>query len=322
MAKVRWLLALATTATLLAACTGVAEPLPEIPSTLALRPTAPTTRRQNVARLSIPPLVGSTTTTPISFADGTVTLTGLVTGPDGPIPGATVVFERVVGEQTAVLRVLADADGRYKSARIKGGIVRVSAYRIPDVATAQTKVVFAADTTEVNLSVEKFSGTDVQWALGPAQPYVGRSSNLVIRVSVKRVDPDGVVRFAPLEGIGVRIVPLDALQPAGATERLTDAAGLASFQMACPRVGGSGVNVFLATGEETKIGPRSCSVPPTTAPPTTEPPVDPGDPNSVGNPDGVNPDSPNSTRRLVRRTTTIDPGVNVTQPELVPTSLG
>jgi hypothetical protein len=292
----------------LVGCTGVAEPLPDIPSTLALRPTTPTTRRQNVARLTIQPLEGTTTTTTPSFAQGSVSITGRVLGPDGPVAGATVVLERVVGEQSTFLKLQADADGRYDAKGIKGGIVRISAFRIPDLATPQSLVIFASGATEADLSLQAFNGTDIQWALGPAQPYVGRSNNLVVRVAVKRVDPDGVVRFAPLEGIGVRIVPLSALQPTGPTERITDAQGLSSFRMSCTTVGSSGVAVFLATGEQTEIKPRSCSVPPTTPPPTLPPP-----PEGVGQDGDLDPENQEvvdgepivTRRRVVRATTTI-----------------
>lgn len=292
----------------LVGCTGVAEPLPDIPSTLALRPTTPTTRRQNVARLTIQPLEGTTTTTIASFAEGSVSITGRVLGPDGPVSGATVVLERVVGEQSTILKLQADADGRYDAKGIKGGIVKISAFRIPDLASPESVVIFASGATEADLSLQAFNGTDIQWALGPAQPYVGRSNNLVVRVAVKRVDPDGIVRFAPLEGIGVRIVPISALQPTGPTERITDAQGLSSFQMSCTTVGTSGVSVFLATGEQTDIKPRNCSVPPTTPPPTLPPP--PGD--AVQDSD-LDPDNQEvvegepvvTRRRVVRVTTTI-----------------
>ncbi len=305
--KFRHVVAVSMGALSVAACTGVAEPLPDIPSTLALRASAPTTRRQNVAQLSIPPLEGSTTTTRISFARGSVTVSGFVSGPDGPVDGATVLLERVVGEQTVQMKVQANADGRYKVSNIKGGVLRVSAFKVPDLASTKAKVVFASEATEINLEVDNSTGTDVQWALGPAVPLVGRPSTLVIRISVKRVDPDGVVRFAPLEGVGVRVVAQQALQPNGVNEKVTDGKGLVSFSMLCSVAGYAGINVLLATGEETKIEPRQCTVPATTAPPEADPPttVPPT------GPDGSTlfPPAPPPTRRVVRRTTTIAPPV-------------
>jgi hypothetical protein len=298
----------------LGACSDLPAPLPPIPPTKALRATTPTTRRPNVAELSVAKLEGSTTTTTINFSQGkgTVTVSGLVTGPDGPVDGATVVIERVVGDQTATLKVLANADGRYKASAIKGGVIRVSAYKVPDLAVAKPKVIYASGVIEIDIETQIYNGTDIQWALGPAQPYIGRVENLSVRVAVKRVDPDGIVRFAALEGIGVRVVPKAFLVPSGPAEKLTDKEGLVSFAMGCSDVGPSGLSVFLASGEETAIEPRACAVPPTTAPPSTKV----SGSTVVGQPTLPGETAPPSTRRRIRRTTTIAGQDPVTIPPL------
>ncbi len=252
----------------------------EVPSTLPLLPTVPTTRNAQALKQQIPPVGGISTTTTIAFAKGTVTLSGVVKGPDGePVPGAVVVLTRVLGDQRAVLRVQTNEDGRYVAANVKGGVVELYAFKPPDLSAGDAKVVFARGRTTQDLTLGDFSDLEIRWSVGPGQPTIGRVINLTIQLNVRRVDPDGVVRPAPLEGISARIVALGALQPTGETERVTDARGLASFTMICNGVGSASVQAYFATGEDTVIEPRGCQPPPTTAPPDTAGPA--------GNPPGV-----------------------------------
>lgn len=206
----------------------------------------------------------STPTTTISLGDGTVTLTGTVTGPAGKIGGATVHIERIVGDQVATLDVTADAQGRYRAANIEGGRLRVRAWRVPDVAGAQNVAVFAAGSTTLDLSVKQYGGTDVQWAIAPQSPLLGQRVNLVVQVSTTAVGPRGLASVEPLSGVGVRITPLGALQPPNIEERLTDADGRVLFTLTCNAVGAGDFDVLLATGEQAKIKPPGCGAPPAT----------------------------------------------------------
>ena len=244
----------------------------EVPSTLPLIAAAPTTKNLQVLKRRIPPVGGATTTTTISFARGSVTLSGIVRGPDGkPVPGAVVVLTRVLGDQRAVLRVQTNADGRYVAPNVKGGVIELYAYKAPELSTGDATVVFAAGKISQDLSLGDYSDVEIRWSVGPGQPTLGRTINLTIQLNIRRVDPDGIVRPAPLEGISVRIVALGALQPSADTERVTDARGLASFAMQCSGVGKADVQAYFATGEDTVIAPRGCEPPPTTAPPDSVP---------------------------------------------------
>jgi 5-hydroxyisourate hydrolase-like protein (transthyretin family) len=246
----------------------------EVPSTLPLLPTVPTTRNAQALKQQIPPVGGVSTTTTIAFAKGTVTLSGVVRGPDGePVPDAVVVLTRVLGDQRAVLRVQTNEDGRYVAGNVKGGVVELYAFKPPELSAGDAKVVFATGKTTQDLTLGDFSDLEIRWSVGPGQPTIGRVINLTIQLNVRRVDPDGVVRPAPLEGISARIVALGALQPTGETERVTDALGLASFTMICNGSGSASVQAYFATGEDTVIEPRGCQPPPTTAPPDTTGPA-------------------------------------------------
>ncbi len=250
---------------------------PEVPSTLALRATTTTTIGPDRSKETLlPPLdsAPSMATTTIAFGEGTVTIEGVVQGPDGPVEGATVRLERLVGEQSAERSVITDEKGRYLLENVPGGRMRLRAWKVPDVAMARNIVVFAAETTKVTLKVDRFASTDVRWAAAPAAPIEGQAVNLVVQVSRRLVDDNGIIGFEQISGLAVRLVPLGALQPEGGDERLTDDAGRASFPMRCNTVGAATVRAQLASGEDAVLELPQCAPIPTTTTTTIAPPVE------------------------------------------------
>lgn len=274
----------ATGGAMLSGCTEQAPPFPVVPSTLALRPSTSAAPREQLSRVAIAPLEGTAPTSTIGFGAGEVVITGLVSGPDGPVPGASVRIERFVGEQRAVTIVGTDAEGRYRLADVTGGQIRVQAFRPPDLAQETSVVAFASGVLTQDLVVTAVAGPRVQWAIAPAQPLVDRGTNLVIQVSSQQVDAEGLIRTGPRAGIGVTLVPLGAMQNEVAESRVTDTDGRVSFPMVCRTTGSSSVRVVLATGEESLVEPLPCVPPPTVPPPTVPPPNGP-------NVDGQNPSS-------------------------------
>jgi hypothetical protein len=237
-----------------------------VPTTRELLPTIATTRDIQSVQKEVEGVGGSTTSTALSFADGDVVLSGVVRGPEGPVPGATVVLTRILGEQRAVLRVPTNEDGRYLAPKIKGGVIELFAYKAPSLSAGDGKVLFVTGNMTQDLELQSFSDTEIRWSIGPGQPVVGNPISVSLQITVRRVDPDGIVRSEPLEGISARIVSLGTLQPIADTERLTNAKGLVSFPMTCTGPGSAAVQVFFATGEETSVEPRGCELPPTTPP--------------------------------------------------------
>lgn len=272
----------ATGSALLSGCTEEAPPFPVVPSTLALRPSTSAAPREQLSRVTIAPLDGTAPTSTIGFGAGEVVITGLVSGPDGPVPGASVRIERFVGEQRAVTIVAADAQGRYRLADVTGGQIRVQAFRPPDLAQETSVVAFASGVFTQDLVVAAVAGPRVQWAIAPAQPLVDRGTNLVIQVSSQQVDAEGLIRTGPRAGIGVTLVPLGAMQDEVAGSLVTDTDGRVSFPMVCRTTGNSSVRVVLATGEESLVEPLPCAPPPTVPPPSgpdvggQNPPSEPG----------------------------------------------
>jgi hypothetical protein len=237
-----------------------------VPTTRELIANISTTRDVQAVQQQIPGVGGSTTTTSLSFAKGSAVLSGVVRGPEGPVPGATVVLTRILGDQRVVLRVPTNEDGRYLAPNIKGGVTELFAFKAPSLSAGDGKVIFVSGNMTQDLELQTFSDTEIRWSIGPGQPIVGQQVSVSLQITVRRVDPDGIVRSEPLEGISARVVPLGTLQPVADTERLTNAKGLVSFPMLCTGPGSAAMQVFFATGEETSVEPRECQLPPTTPP--------------------------------------------------------
>jgi hypothetical protein len=263
---------------LLVACSQKPVAYIDVPTTLPMRIVPPTTRAAPGLRPQIPPVEGSTTSTSISFAKGKASISGTVIGPDGPVPGATVELVRIIGNiRSSPLRLVTNEDGKYSATGIKGGVVEIYAFKSPSFSMGDSITFFAGAGAKQDVTVKRFDGPDLKWSLGPAQPYVGRTVTLSVRVAVQQVTPDGIVVPTFLEGIGVRVVPLGSLQPVGEFEKVSNVDGLASFTLSCSSTGPGTLQLLLATGEEATIEPRACIPPPTTQPPSTLPSDDAAD---------------------------------------------
>lgn len=105
---------LASLALLGAACTGSSKRLiPPPPDTVARISTAPPARDYSDVALS--PVQGRTITPRTDIMGGEAILSGQVVGPDGPVAGATVRVERFVGDATARLDIVTNADGSWQA---------------------------------------------------------------------------------------------------------------------------------------------------------------------------------------------------------------
>jgi hypothetical protein len=164
--------------------------------------------------------------------------------------------------------VITDDKGRFTLAGVPGGRLRLRAWKVPDIAMARNVVVFAAEKATVRLQAERFASTDVRWAAAPSSAVEGQAVNLVVQVSRRRVDDSGIVGFEQISGLAVKLIPLGALQPDGAPERLTDDNGRASFPMRCNAAGPAQIKAQLASGEDATLDLPAClPLPTTTLPP-------------------------------------------------------
>ena len=248
--------------------------LSTVPSTLALREATSTTLGPDYSSTPLEPAASSIPPTPtIAFNVGVVTIFGTVQGPDGPVADANVRVERLVGDLVAAKDVRTDDEGRYRLENIEGGRVRIRAWRTPDLAALEPLVTFASGKFEATITVKRFDETSIQWSLSPAVPIAEQNANLVVQVSRQTVGDDGILRQVPVRGVGVGVTPRGLLQNEVVSEILTSERGRVQVPLRCFGVGGSELQVSLATGESATISPPSCQPPPTTSPPTAPPPV-------------------------------------------------
>ena len=246
------------------------EPLP-VPSSVSTLPTT-TTSWVDHSTVPLSPVEGTTTTAPVTVGPGPATLAGRVDGPEGPVEGATVRLERLVGDAVATLEVLSGPDGTWRAAEVLGGRYRVRAWRRPDLASTEAQVVFvaAAAPAEIVLRVERFAAA-IDLAVAPDPPVVGELTNVLVRVTDRTVDAQGVVRAVPRAGVGVSA----ALGPGWASEAppigVTDEAGTVTFALVCRAPGRHGLVVTLAPDQIVPLDPPECVIP--APPPATDAPA-------------------------------------------------
>lgn len=239
------------------ACSSSSNGLPPPSSTSSTVPVA-TTAEQDLSTVVLDTVPGRTTTT--LLAVGTVVLSGTVTGPDGPVVGAIVRVERLVGSGVQIVDVVSGPDGTWMAERLPGGRVRVRAFLTPTLVTAEPTLLYVADGSNerVDLVVDEHAGRTAVGATTPQQPMVGRSLNLAVRVVDRFVDDAGVGRSTPVAGLAVRVDASGWVaddDPVGTT----DGDGVAVFGFRCDRAGEVRAMVTLDTGERIELAVPPCT---------------------------------------------------------------
>lgn len=235
------------------------EPPPRPATTTTTLPPAP----GSVVLVSVP---GRTTLPPPTAVPGPSALGGVVRGPDGPVPGATVRVERFVDSGTVTTDLISALDGSWRLEGIPGGRYRVRAWRPPDLAGRPTVLFLeAARPAMLDLVVERRDGLVATAAVAPDPPIVGEPAGLGVAVAERVVDDQGIVRATPLAGAAVELLALGAWSVRPPVATVTDGSGRAGWQVTCRAAGDQGLAV--AVGDvvlHLTIPP--CAVPP---PPTT-----------------------------------------------------
>jgi hypothetical protein len=242
------------------------------------------------------PGVGGETTSTIDET-GTARLVGTVTGPRGPVAGATVRIDRLVAGREIRKDVLSAADGRWELRGVPGGRYRVRAFLPPVYAQLQPEVRFLADGEEhsFDLVVEDQRGIVVRPDVAPDQPALGGDVNLVVLVVQRTVSPDGIVRSEPVRGAFVQLLglgrwvlrddgdgPTDTtLLPGQTTSTTVDAsgsdsgaflsdAGTATFELRCARAGDPGLRLRVPVTLAPEPAPPGAGATTTTGSPPVE----------------------------------------------------
>jgi hypothetical protein len=243
--------------------------LPPPSSTSSTEPEQTTTTVDH-SRTVLQPVAGVTTTTLAEFGDAI--LSGVVTGPDGDVPGAVVRIERLVGDAVQVREVRTGDDGTWALEGLPGGRIRVRAFAPPTLTMLEPEIFFLTDgdQRDLRLVVREHQGILVLSDVTPLAPTVGSNVNLALRVVEKVVDDQGVARTRPVAELPVQVrssgwEPLDG--PAS-----TDGDGVAVFTFRCERAATVTASAVLFDGEEERSYPLevpSCRPRPTTTTTTT-----------------------------------------------------
>lgn len=216
---------------------------------------------------------GDTTTTQVAIGPGQASLNGTVLGPHGPVAGATVSAERIVGSSEATVEVTTGPDGGWTIPRILGGRYRVRAWQAPtlDLTTPQIFFLGGNQAMPVNLQLTAYTGQQASSAVDPTAAYVGNAINVVVSVANQAVDPQGIVTYQPAGGVTVQL-SADAGVAISADPQTTGSDGEALFQLTCVTPGSVGLSATTNAGATTPVNGLTCDspfVPPVTSPTTT-----------------------------------------------------
>jgi hypothetical protein len=210
----------------------------------------------------------------VAMGPGGASLSGTVVGPSGPVGGADVHAERLVGDQVAAVDVVSRADGRWTIPAIRGGRYRLRAWRVPDMALTEPQIFFLPEAGDrsIALLLDRFDSGEATAAIDPGNPIVGRPAGLAVQVTAQSVDAHGIVRVQPAAA---------SVELAGGlawtvltTNPVATAKGRATWQVVCGGVGSQPLAVIVNNADVYSLDLPACVAPP--EPTTTTTSIPPG----------------------------------------------
>lgn len=251
----------------LGACSTTAkyDPLP-VPDDGDAAPTTATTAQPDLDEVALPAVPGRTTTTAAVLGPGPVTILGRVDGPEGPVAGAIVELQRLVGNTAATTRVPTAADGTWNLQNVLGGQYRIRAWLPPSFGMERAQLVFveAPKPRSVILRLDRFEGIRVDAALAPNPPSVDEDANLKVRVAQRQVGEDGRIRAVPVVGTQVVLSGSGSWSVRSSNTGFTGSDGSVTFRVVCRDAGVQPLSVVLQNGEA-----RALELPPCFDPSST-----------------------------------------------------
>lgn len=211
-------------------------------------------------------VAGATTTTVPRIAPGNASILGTVFGPNGPVGGATVEADRLVGDQVATTTVTSAADGSFIVPSVLGGRYRVRAWQSPTLALTQPQIFFLGDTEshQLQLHLDSFTGPDVSTSVNPSVAVVGQTVNLLVQVTNPTVDQNGVVRDQPAAGVPVTLANGPAWAVYNGNPQSTGPNGQVLFQISCTSAGDNPLSMEIGSGAPQPVSVPGCVEPTTT----------------------------------------------------------
>lgn len=220
---------------------------------------------------------------PPSLRGGSARLSGVVTGPDGPLPFATVRIERHTSTGMATADLTTDGLGRWTATRLLGGRYRVRAWLAPELTMTESVVFFLADgqARPVDLQASRVDTEPTMTLVDAGDIYLGLSGTVAVSVTTRAVDDDGVIVVSGLAGAIVTVAPTAEVTatPSIAT---ADGDGVARFVITCAALGSPDLLVQHEDDVRTFDLPDCVPVPQPPAPAEADPGASPGSPAGTG----------------------------------------
>jgi hypothetical protein len=257
-----------------AACsssTPAAAPVETVPETTtsSVLPTTATTARATTTT-SGPPR--TTVTTIIAMGPGDAGIGGTVLGPAGPVDGATVRVERIVGKTVVTADVTSSGGGSWQLGSILGGSYRVRAFKPPDLAQSAVEAFFLAanERRTIDFRLAAAGGERITAAVAPSPPRVDQPATVTVQVGTGRVDDQGRPSIAPRPGVPLTLTPGAGIVLESAPQVVTDANGAAAWRIHCLIEGAAGLTLTIGNAAtQVKIPACAAVAPAPTAAATT-----------------------------------------------------
>lgn len=237
----------------------------------APRPTSSTTSSSLKAATTTTGVSRTTVTSPLTLGPGNASLVGTVSGPQGPVDGATVRVERLVGKAVATADVTTFG-GAWQLPAVLGGSYRVRAFKAPDLAQSPVEVFFlAADERRVvDFKLTAAGGDRITAVINPNPPKVDQSATLTISVGTGRVDDQGRPALTPRPGVTLILAPGAGYALESVPQAVTDGNGSATWRLHCVVEGTTSMSLTVGSGvTSVNLPPCGAAAPAAPAAPTT-----------------------------------------------------
>jgi hypothetical protein len=212
----------------------------------------------------------TTVTTVLALGPGEASIVGTVLGPTGPIDGATVRVERLVGKAIATTDVVTAGGGAWQLGAILGGSYRVRAFRAPDFGQSAVESFFLAadERRNLDLRVPILSGERIFAVVNPNPPRVDQPATVTVQIGSGRVDDEGRPTITPRVGVVLALVPGPGILLESSPQVASDGNGNGSWRIRCAAEGADSVSLTVNAGVTNfKLPP--CGPPPAPTPAAT-----------------------------------------------------
>jgi hypothetical protein len=119
----------------------------------------------------------------------------------------------------------------------------------------------ASETKTVELHVHTVGGLNVEASIAPDPPRVGDDANLVVLVTVRTVDDQGIVRGTPQDNVEVELLSGSGWRIMSANPASTNGAGQAEWSLRCRASGDQRLAVNVGS-QTIPIDVNTCVEPP------------------------------------------------------------